>query len=439
LAFDARAASLVAALDDGGLCRIDLAGALVAPARDETVREPLAITAACRSGAGHFGALSGDAARLASGTTDRAITLTDARDGRVLARWSAPPSVVALSHDESHAATVGLDRTIRVWDTSTGDRAASASEPARSGAPRSVAEIDAGDPVLSLAISPGGRHVAWSTWSGITTIADPPGDATTTTTSRTISLNSRVRDLDFSRDGRYLLSGDESGMVRIWGIEEQRAVAELALEQPVSDVAFSADGRHVVTASDRVASVRVWSYDDLLRQACARLSRPLSEDDWKLYVGDGPYAVRCPELDRERSAGGLEEARRLLSLGRIESAVKRYMRAARAGMSVTGDDWYRVCREGTIWGRPKAVLDACDLAVETATSATAWRSRGWRGVARALDGDQRAGIEDLEYSLEHMDAPQDGGALRERLAAYIGILRAGGDPFHPDVARDFLD
>jgi hypothetical protein len=56
-------------------------------------------------------------------------------------------------------------------------------------------------------------------------------------------------------------------------------------------------GRYLATISDS-NTVRVWflRQDDLIEEACRRLSRNLSEEDWRRYVGDDAYRKTCPKL-----------------------------------------------------------------------------------------------------------------------------------------------
>ncbi|HSP99646.1 MAG TPA: hypothetical protein VL049_20680, partial [Candidatus Dormibacteraeota bacterium] len=377
LVFAPDSASLLAGRASGGLCRMPVAGLGGAAAPPAVV---------CGEGPGYLGALSADAARIAVGSTERTITVAAVGDGRVLAQRTARPSLVALSRDGRHAASVGLDQQIAVWDVEPEDRAGGAA---------ATAPIDAGGPVLSLAISPGGEFLAWSTWSGSSWLKRVAGDGDGQE-ARAISLDVPVRDFDFSASGRYLLSGDQNGAVRVWDVVEQRAVAELPGEQAVADVAFSADERYLVTASGPVARVLMWRPEDLVQEACSRLSRPFSEEDWTQYVGHVPYTARCPQLTARQSAGDLEEARRLLSLGRVESAVALYNQAAGGGAVIPAEDWYRVCREGTTWGHPQAVLAACDQAVTGSSEPRRWRYLAWRGAARALVGRRDEGIDDLQ-------------------------------------------
>ena len=61
--------------------------------------------------------------------------------------------------------------------------------------------------------------------------------------------------------------------------------------------AVSDDGRYLTTVNNN-AIARTWFLRpaDLVTEACARLTRNLTTEEWRQYVGDEPYRVTCPNL-----------------------------------------------------------------------------------------------------------------------------------------------
>ena len=64
----------------------------------------------------------------------------------------------------------------------------------------------------------------------------------------------------------------------------------------VSQVVFSPDGSHLVTAS-RDGTARLWRIimNDLVELACQIVSCDLTDEEWGTYFGDAePYRATCP-------------------------------------------------------------------------------------------------------------------------------------------------
>jgi hypothetical protein len=66
---------------------------------------------------------------------------------------------------------------------------------------------------------------------------------------------------------------------------------------PVLSVAFNPDGQTLASGSnDR--TIRFWSPDTRPwpTLVCDRAGRNLTRDEWRQYLGDGPYHKTCPDL-----------------------------------------------------------------------------------------------------------------------------------------------
>ncbi len=58
----------------------------------------------------------------------------------------------------------------------------------------------------------------------------------------------------------------------------------------VNFVVFSPDGKYVATASDdNTARLCMSNTEDLINEASNRLTRNLTPEEWKEYMGDEPY------------------------------------------------------------------------------------------------------------------------------------------------------
>lgn len=99
----------------------------------------------------------------------------------------------------------------------------------------------------------------------------------------------------FTADGARLVTASAEG-VRLWDLVTGREMF-LQRDSAIHNIAVSPDGKYLATADDQDV-VRTWFLrpDDLIDEACRRLTRNLTEDEWQEFVADGPYAATCPDL-----------------------------------------------------------------------------------------------------------------------------------------------
>ncbi len=89
--------------------------------------------------------------------------------------------------------------------------------------------------------------------------------------------------------------------------------------------------------------------------------------------------------------------------------------------------WFR-----TLFAEARDVLDACDAALAlTPEDAAPPYSR--RAVARAITGDRKGAIADLEAQLEYWDQVGYRGQRYQTRQGWLETMRAGGDPFDAET------
>jgi uncharacterized delta-60 repeat protein len=175
---------------------------------------------------------------------------------------------IDFSPDGNYVVSGSHDKTVRIWETTTG---------------REVARMNHDDRVTSVAFSPDGLYVV----SGSEDKTARVWDADTGLEVSRMNFDNRVASVTFRSDGRFVLSGSNDGTARVWEVETGREVARISHDDDVMSVAFSPDGRYVVSGSlDN--SARVW--ESTTGREVTRMSH-----DGSIYAvafsPDGQYVV----------------------------------------------------------------------------------------------------------------------------------------------------
>ena len=215
---------------------------------------------------------SADGSQIVGGDTFGQVHVWDASDGKKLLTFkghSSEAGCVAASPTGRKIVSGDSSGVVKLWD---------------SGSPQISPPIKAHDGVVfGLAISPDGRRLVTS---GKTDRKLVVWDAQTGVPTSTISTENIVNQVAFSPDGRQFVTGGGSYQepeLWVWDTTTGQRLQELeGHADEIKAVAFSADGRKVVSGDDERV-VKVWD----VASGKATLSITLPEPKTEFSVVDG--------------------------------------------------------------------------------------------------------------------------------------------------------
>jgi WD40 repeat protein/serine/threonine protein kinase len=208
---------------------------------------------------------SRDGSRMLTSSYDKTARLWDVATGGELRKFTGHNWWVwaaAFSPDEKTIVTASQDGTAIVWDADQSE-----------GAKRPLFTGHAG-PVYAAAISPDGHTVATGGYDGRVLVWDTSsvkpfdfqrlvsGEAPESPKYRALEGHSAaVRAVQFSPDGRLLLTGSQDNSVKVWDVARGKVLKTLRGHAGwVRSCAFTPDGHGVVSGShDHLA--KVWSIE----------------------------------------------------------------------------------------------------------------------------------------------------------------------------------
>jgi WD40 repeat protein/serine/threonine protein kinase len=153
---------------------------------------------------------------------------------------------VAWSPDGKTLASGGIDKTVRLWDVTTG---------------RQLAVLQGhADEVKTVQFSPDGRTLATGSWHGMIKLWDVI--AHREIASLQSDPKADVSALAISPDGRRMAEADWGGGVTLWDLATRHVLQVKKHLAPVNDLKFSPDGRILASGSwDR--TVKLWDSSTL--------------------------------------------------------------------------------------------------------------------------------------------------------------------------------
>ncbi|MFF3334736.1 trypsin-like peptidase domain-containing protein [Streptomyces sp. NPDC002888] len=188
-------------------------------------------------------AFSRDGHTLASVGADRTVRLWDTATGKIrtkLTGHNAAVNAVAFSPDGHTLATASTDKTVRLWNTTTGKNRTTLTGHSNA--------------VNAVAFSPDGHTLATASTDKTVHLWDTAtGKNRTTLTGHSNAVNA----VAFSPDGHTLATASTDKTVRLWNTTTgKNRTTRKDHTKPVTSVAFSPDGRTLATADDYDVDLR---------------------------------------------------------------------------------------------------------------------------------------------------------------------------------------
>jgi WD40 repeat protein len=245
-------------------------------------------------------AISPDGAMAACGRSDgreTVVLLLDMETGRVTHTLRGHTNIVqsiAFSPDGSRLASGGSDRSIRLWDTDTGDLALTLSQPGE----LIAGSRNLGIPgmVFAVAFSPDGALLASGGGDGVGECGElvlwelPAGRMRRSVLD---AGEPQVWAVAFTPDGKHLLSGQVNGGLKVFDVPTDTIVRQWHAGGQLRSIAISPDGATLATGLRK--DIRLW------RLATGELAGTLpGHDNW---VGSLSYSPDGKTLASASSDG----------------------------------------------------------------------------------------------------------------------------------------
>ncbi len=211
---------------------------------------------------------------VATGSEDHTVRVWEVSGGIETRRVLCDGPVIALSYSiDGHLLACASGVNINLWDDQMNRVAGYLSLP---------------DEVLAMVFSPKGKTMATADASPSVRIWPDP----MSTSYIEITHDGPANALAFSADGKYLGVVGADRTVRMYDIASGQEMVRVEHDDILTSLAFSPDGRYLATGCYDSTS-RLWLLEtqDLISEACQRLTRWLTREEWQLYMGDEPYTT----------------------------------------------------------------------------------------------------------------------------------------------------
>lgn len=234
---------------------------------------------------GMFAEFSPDGKYIA--TSGETVRIWDIPSGREIARLASPNVHLEFSPTSEFLLTIGEKSASQLWQVKTGQE---------------IKRINLENARFPIVFSPDGKYLAAANSDDTTEIWDI---STGQKVARLVHTDG-VSPVTFSSDGKYLATSEAWVLsdereretvphTDVWEVASGREVTHIE-ERYRRIIHFSPDGKYLIADSWQSLWILPWRVDDLISEACGRLTRNFTSEEWHMYFGDEPYHKTCPNL-----------------------------------------------------------------------------------------------------------------------------------------------
>ena len=255
-------------------------------------------------------AFSGDGSYVATASDDTTVRVWKYDTGKEVAKFNQNWEVnaIAFSVDDKYLAIGSRNKDVALWEYKTNQK---------------LVQFSHDSAVFDVSFSVDGKYLATASNDNTVRVWELK------TGKEVVRLNhdSRVNAVAFSGDGENLATGSSDETARVWETSTGKETVKLNYDSRVNAVAFSPDGKYLATGSDdKTAQIHFYRSDDLINEACRRLHRNLTAEEWERYMNLDldQYHKTCNSLPVHPSV--VAKGRELAKEGKIQEATSIFRR-----------------------------------------------------------------------------------------------------------------